>query len=432
MKLLQIPPFLKKILFVFALVSIFFTVIISYTHNLHLFWLLIITIPLLFCSIFLLIKKEKKSLNKYFLWQKINTINANYKPLPNTSPLPPVNRDDLSITIGNESCTQPYTTSIYNILIRHSMNTAARLKAVEGLPAIEDTNEPEERMHTYHFTGGGELIQIGPSYAGCRTGNGGFDAKKFKQKARQASVKIIELNLSDANRKIETIFSETGIENPDFENDSFSFSTMGFTTFSTAEGMVHFLDTLRLLSGGKPIGIRVAIRNKKKFYQICHAMMKSCITPDFIIVEGADKNAGFETNRLRMSLYDALLFVSKMLQVYGIDKKTKIIASAYIVSGFDLLKLLALGANAVYSEMPGYRIINRNGDDINQVSVYNTRDVSEFHENILDATARLMETNRLNSTTDITIAKLLQRIDLFFSKKQSEQFGSEKELNQGI
>lgn len=429
MKPAQIFTSHRSVLIVIALFINAFVIAISYTNNWGLLWLLLITIPLLAFTFLFFPRKEKGILGKYFLWQKMNAINANLKPLPYNDPDIPVTRADLSITIGNDSCAQPYKTGIYNIRVMDSIEESTDQKTLKGLSPNDDKERFGEIMQTYHFTGGEKMIQIGSSYAGCRTDKGDFDAKKFKQNARHDSVKMIELNLSDANRQVEDIFSTSGIENSDFINDSFSFSTMGFTVFSNAEGMIHFLDTLRKLSGGKPIGIRISIRNKKKFYQICHAIMKSGISPDFIVVEGADKSAGFETNRLRMSLYEALLFVSKTLQVYGIDKEIKIIAAADIVSGFDLLKLLALGANAVCSEMPGYRVIKQQGNDLNQISMYKSEDITDFHRNILDATARLMEANKLSSPADITIAKLLHRLDLFFSKNQAGKFGSEKELN---
>ena len=59
--------------------------------------------------------------------------------------------------------------------------------------------------------------------------------------------------------------------------------------FFNAEGMVLFLEKLRKLSGKKPVGISVSICNKKEFYEICHAIRKTEIIPDFIIVEGCAK-----------------------------------------------------------------------------------------------------------------------------------------------
>ena len=65
--------------------------------------------------------------------------------------------------------------------------------------------------------------------------------------------------------------------------------------------MIHFLDSLRELSGKKPIGIRLCISDKKEFREICHAIRKTQLIPDFIVVEGS-----FEVT--------ALLFIKEFIQ----------------------------------------------------------------------------------------------------------------------
>ena len=58
-------------------------------------------------------------------------------------------------------------------------------------------NTGEGGLSDYHLEAGGDLVwQIGTGYFGCRTLDGHFDGEKFKEKAANTSVKMIEVKLS--------------------------------------------------------------------------------------------------------------------------------------------------------------------------------------------------------------------------------------------
>lgn len=395
---------------------------VAYINNWYLLWLLFLIAPLLLLIIFKVSRKTHTALNKYFLNKKINTIHANLEWPSQADADNKINKDDLSIVIGNDNCTKPYKMSVYNIRVKDSLREHAVQKMASELHSIYDNEMHAEEVPAWHLVEGGKILQIGPEYIGCRTEKGGFDVRKFKHSACEESVKMVELNLSTSRKENKDIFFPAGSEYSDKASDRSELSALGFTVFSNAEGMVHFLETLQQISGGKPIGIRICIRSKKEFYRICHAIMKTGIIPDFIMVEGADKHHGFVTGNSGMPLYEALLFVSKTLQVYELDKSIKIIATADIVSGFDIVKKLALGANAICSEMPGYMVIKYHGNNSEEFLVYKGRDVIEFQESIINATARIMEANQLKSISDITLSKLLNRLDVLFAKNILEKY----------
>jgi glutamate synthase domain-containing protein 2 len=50
-----------------------------------------------------------------------------------------------------------------------------------------------------------------------------------------------------------------------------------------------------------------------------------------------------------MPLYDALAFATKTLEFYSLMEQIKIIAAGKIITGFDILKAMALGASGCYS-----------------------------------------------------------------------------------
>jgi glutamate synthase domain-containing protein 2 len=82
-------------------------------------------------------------------------------------------------------------------------------------------------------------------------------------------------------------------------------------------------------------------------------MQNTQIFPDFISVDGSEGGTGAAplefTDNLGMPLYDALAFVTKTLIAFGLKKHVKVIVSSRIVTGFDILKVIALGADACYS-----------------------------------------------------------------------------------
>ncbi|MEO5998857.1 MAG: hypothetical protein ABIN89_18950 [Chitinophagaceae bacterium] len=125
-----------------------------------------------------------------------------------------INKNDLSITIGNNNCAQPYKTSIYNIRVKDSFKRRVVQKIIRESPSNDNVAVSVEDMITYQLVGGEKILQIGPEYFGCRTERGGFDARKFKQNAGRESVKMVELNLSSANKQSCDIVSTNGFEYP--------------------------------------------------------------------------------------------------------------------------------------------------------------------------------------------------------------------------
>ena len=226
---------------------------------------------------------------------------------------------------------------------------------------------------------------------------------------------MVELILSSSNKFrswFDSIFNtdETFVTK---KNNSV-FQEAVYSTFTEAEGMVHFLDSLRKLCGGKPIGIRLCINDKKEFYQICYAIQKTRFVPDFIVVEGSVTKQPVanlkQTNCTPMPLYEALQFVSATLKMYSLENEIKIIAAGEIISGFDVLKILALGADSVYSEMDNCNTIN------NSSKKYRSRKnetITDIHNNHIPDIIKIMQTAGFRKISDITLPNLFRSIESF-------------------
>ena len=62
--------------------------------------------------------------------------------------------------------------------------------------------------------------------------------------------------------------------------------------FSTPLELLQFIEKLRRLSGGKPVGFKLCVGRKVEFLALCKAMLESGITPDFITIDGAEGGTG--------------------------------------------------------------------------------------------------------------------------------------------
>jgi glutamate synthase domain-containing protein 2 len=123
--------------------------------------------------------------------------------------------------------------------------------------------------------------------------------------------------------------------------------------FDSPIGLIQFLQALREMSDGKPVGFKLCIGDKQEFIDICRTMVTTGIMPDFITIDGAEGGTGAAplefTDSVGMPLYDALAFAKQTLDVYNLGDHVKLIAAGKIITGFDILKAISLGASTCYS-----------------------------------------------------------------------------------
>lgn len=267
------------------------------------------------------------------------------------------------VLVGNKDCKKPYSLSIYNISAMSygslSQNAVEAMNAGAKIGGFAH-NTGEGGLSPYHLKHGGDIIwQIGTGYFGCRDANGNFDEKLFSEKAQLENVKMIELKMSQGAKPghggilpaskntpeiaaIRNVEPHTLVASPPFHN-----------AFSTPREMILFIQKLRDLSGGKPVGFKLCIGYKSEFIGICKAMMELNIYPDFITVDGAEGGTGAApqefSNYVGAPLLDGLDFVHNILNGLNIRRHIKLIASGKITSGFHIIRAMALGADACYS-----------------------------------------------------------------------------------
>ena len=271
--------------------------------------------------------------------------------------------NDLRIDVGGPQCTQKYNASIFNIsAMSFGSLSSNAITALNKGSKIDNFahNTGEGGISAYHLKYGGDLIwQIGTGYFGCRDEDGKFNSKMFEKNAKLNSVKMIEIKLSQGAKpghggilpgkkntpeiaKIRGVKPYTDIISPPHH-----------TVFSTPLELIDFIKELRELSNGKPIGFKLCVGSKVEFIAICKAMIKKQTYPDFITVDGGEGGTGAApleySNSIGMPLNDGLSFVSDCLNGFDIKKHIKIMTSGKIITGFHVLRNIALGADMVNS-----------------------------------------------------------------------------------
>jgi glutamate synthase domain-containing protein 2 len=117
--------------------------------------------------------------------------------------------------------------------------------------------------------------------------------------------------------------------------------------------MMEFVSRLRKLSGGKPVGFKLAIGQPWEFMAIVKAMIESGTVPDFVVVDGSEGGTGAAplelSDHVGTPLRDALLFVHNTLVGAGLRDRIRIGASGKMISAFDMAYMFAIGADWINS-----------------------------------------------------------------------------------
>ncbi|WP_373532528.1 glutamate synthase-related protein [Vampirovibrio sp.] len=287
------------------------------------------------------------------------------------------------ITIGSRQCQKPYPASYLNASALSfgpmgkpfilALNQAARQGGFyqntgeAGLSPFHlgrDVNieDPDFNANAFFATltpeqleETGDLVwQLGNGYFGCRNPDGSFAPDLFEQKALLSPVKMIEIKLSQgvepaAHMPVkEVTLGMTRLMG--IEQGAHAKLESAHSAFSTPVELLRFVKTLRALSGGKPIGVKMGVSHRHYVFALCKAMRKTGILLDFITVDGMEAGtaaAGAGTLGFTgTALHDAVLFVHNALTGCHLRCEVKIIASGQVFTEHQMVSLLARGADS--------------------------------------------------------------------------------------
>jgi glutamate synthase domain-containing protein 2 len=301
-----------------------------------------------------------------------------------------------------------------------------------------DTGEGSISRH--HRRHGGDLIwEIGSGYFGCRDAHGHFSPEHFVENVRSPQVKMVEIKLSQGAKPghggvlpgpkvTEEIAEARGVM---VGQDCVS--PASHSSFSTPLEMMAFIQQLRTLSEGKPVGFKLCIGHPWEWFAIVKAMLETGIQPDCIVVDGAEGGTGAAplefSDHMGMPLQEALRLVHNTLVGAGLRDSIRVGASGKIVSAFDMARALALGAdwcNSARGFMFALGCIQAQTchsgncptgvttqDPTRQMALVvpsKAERVQNFHEHTLEALQELMEASGLKTPHDFTPRHIMRRV----------------------
>lgn len=303
--------------------------------------------------------RAKGQLDKRPFGTQLDVTAAGFEWLNHSVAPAPVPETDLRIPVGGTECRRPYSASILNIsAMSFGALSANAIRALNAGAKLGDFahDTGEGGFSPYHRENGGDIIwEVGSGYFGCRDRDGQFDPAKFAAQAQEDQVRMVEVKLSQGAKpghggvlpaaKVSAEIAQTrgvptGVD---------CLSPARHSAFATPAGLLEFVASLRELSGGKPAGFKLCVGHPWEFLGICKAMLATGITPDFIVIDGAEGGTGAAplefADHVGMPLRDGLMFAHNALVGIGLRERIRLGASGKIVSAFDIARTIALGAD---------------------------------------------------------------------------------------
>ncbi|MBL7542717.1 MAG: FMN-binding glutamate synthase family protein [Bdellovibrionaceae bacterium] len=270
-----------------------------------------------------------------------------------------INTQDLRVLVGGPQCKKPYSASVFNIsAMSYGALSSHAIQALNGGAKLGGFyhNTGEGGVSPHHLSGGGDLVwQIGTGYFGCRTDDGNFSADLFQATATHENIKMIEIKLSQGAKPAHGGILPAAKITPEIADirkvkpGADVISPPAHRAFSTPMELLHFVQTLRELSAGKPIGFKMCVGRPHEFVAICKAMVESQIYPDFITIDGGEGGTGAAplefSNSVGAPLEEGLTFVHDVLIGFDLRKHIRLIASGKIMTAFNIFSRMALGAD---------------------------------------------------------------------------------------
>jgi len=403
----------------------------------------------------LVYQRAKKAIDTLPFGTQLDVYQPGYEWIAHSLIPTHIDHSQMRVRVGGPQCKQPYNASLLNIsAMSYGALSKNAILALNGGAKIGQFahNTGEGGLSPYHLEPGGDIIwQIGTGYFSCRNPDGTFNPEKFEINAKKPQVKMIEIKLSQgakpshggilpAKKVTQEISAIRGVS---MGQDVLS--PPAHSAFQTPIGLLEFVQKLRDLSGGKPVGFKLCLGKRREFIAICKAIVKTGLYPDYIAVDGGEGGTGAAplefSNYMGYPGIDGLVFIHNALIGFNIRDKIKIFNSGKVNSGFGLIKRLALGADAIYSAramMMSLGCIQALRCNTNQCPTgVATQDpglvkglvvtdkkirVAQFHSGTIASAKDLLEAMGLEHPSDLRPWHILKRIGPYEVKNYAQIF----------
>jgi glutamate synthase domain-containing protein 2 len=390
----------------------------------------------------LVYQRAKQEIDKRPFGTQLDVYSDRYEWINHSMIPSKISNSDFRIVVGGPDCTKPVSLSVLNISAMSfgALSANAILALNQGARTgnfAHDTGEGG--ISRYHKEHGGDLIwNIGSGYFGCRDEAGRFSESHFVEHATSDQVKMIEIKLSQGakpghggvlpgGKVTAEIAAARGVPAGHDCN-----SPPAHAEFDTPIGLLEFVARLRRLSGGKPVGFKLCIGHAWEWFAIAKAMIKTGITPDFIVIDGAEGGTGAApiefVDHVGTPLREAIRLVHNTLVGLNLRDRIKLGASGKVISAFDMMRVFALGAdwcNSARAFMFAIGCIQAQQCHTGRCPTgVATQDperqralipedkavrVAQFHHNTLHALAELLQASGLQHPDGVTTNHIAQR-----------------------
>jgi glutamate synthase domain-containing protein 2 len=222
-------------------------------------------------------------------------------------------------------------------------------------------------------------------------------------------------------------------------------SPSSHSSFSTPLELLQFVQQLRTLSEGKPVGFKLCIGHPWEWFGIAKAMQESQILPDFIVVDGSEGGTGAAplefSDHIGTPLQEGLRLVHNTLVGLNLRDKIRVGASGKIISGFDMARTIAMGAdwcNSARGFMFALGCIQAQTchsgncptgvttqDPKRQMALVvpdKAQRVRNFHRLTLESLKELLESAGLQGPSDLRLHHFMRRINAYETRSLAGLF----------
>jgi glutamate synthase domain-containing protein 2 len=347
------------------------------------------------------------------------------------------------VRVGGPDCSRPYDMALLNVsamsfgALSGAALTALNRGAAKGGFA-HDTGEGG--LTRYHLEGADVIWEIGSGYFGARTKDGGFDEGEFRDKAAHEQIRCVSLKLSQgAKPGIGGVLPGAKVTKEiaaarDVPVGQTVTSPPSHKVFATPRELVRFVGHMRELAGGKPTGFKLCIGPRSQVLAICKAMVAEGVTPDFIVVDGAESGTGAAPmeyeDHVGTPLTEGLMTLHNALVGTGLRDRIRIGASGKVATGSDVVKRIAQGAdytNAARAMMMAVGCIQSQRCHTNQCPVGvatqdpkraraldvadKTERVFRYQGAVVKEAVRIMASMGLSAPAQVTPHMLMRRVN---------------------
>lgn len=339
----------------------------------------------------ILARRSRNDLTEIIQDNLLNPNDPGFEYLQGNNTLINLQCENLRVVIGSGQCHQPYSLSVLNFgrlnqnqlskKYVHAISQGANL----GSCAV---NTGEGGLSPHLIRGGADLIwHIRYDDCSLRNDDRSINETMIQTIALKPYIKMIEVQ---------------------FQLDDLAATKKGLTAFA----IFSFVKKLRVLSHGKPIGIHLLHSGTGILNFLGKGMTATGVYFDFITIENlvAGMQVTQNTVMFQQRFFESIVSARKMVEQYQLP--TKIIAAGVIVTEYELLRAVALGAHACFNACDTLMATGGSVTDRLKVNrdAQSTR-IANFHRNTIAAVRNLMGLCRYEKLTDVSPADFWRKVN---------------------